>query len=130
MEASELRIGNWITDFGDGYGKVTDILLAGDDYDIGTTANSVCQPIETFTPIKLTPEILEAAGFEKEKEVWKGVSRHFLFPVTVQIDDSGNIGVYVAGGGNAEHIKHLHQLQNLFYSLTSQELEIKIPATA
>lgn len=81
-------------------------------------------------PIPLTPEILEACGFVQSNE-FDDTFRLNELDIYYRkgycewvVDDRGD-----NEGTRPRFIKHLHQLQNLFHSLTGQELEIKLPLT-
>lgn len=77
-------------------------------------------------PIPLTSEILENCGF-KNYRYWWNISSQNTFALEEWNDDG--LGVYLCVGGlkTGQYIKYLHKLQNLFYSLTGEELKIKIP---
>lgn len=113
IKANELRIGNWYIDAFAGKTQVRGIDL--DDWE---AINS--------TPIVLTPEILQQCGFEKIEETghwWLSVFEGYVhigfmfekFPLVLDIDDCRM---------PLHHIKYLHQLQNLFFSLTGEELTV------
>ena len=78
--------------------------------------------------IPITPEWLEKIGFEKDET-------HNIY-VLWQPESGPEMGftceyryVYLSRNDcheNLEHIKHIHQLQNLYFALTGEELEIKI----
>ena len=71
-----------------------------------------------FEPIPLTEEILLKCGFEYDGDGIYGVDNvyyDFYFSKT---------GVVVRGLNNK--IYHLHQLQNLYFALTGEELTIKL----
>ena len=76
-------------------------------------------------PILLTPEILVKCGFEKGRETcylriesdYGCEINMFEGKTFLQDVDGGNIGV---------EIKYLHQLQNLYFALTGEELEVAI----
>lgn len=80
-------------------------------------------------PIPLTTEILEKCGFDWQERVnedrddieWLCIPK--MDYVTYK-DGKFYIGY---GFGTLDHIKFLHQLQNLFFALTGEELEIKLP---
>jgi hypothetical protein len=113
MTANELRIGNWLQletyikyqINGDGYNTVLDLTI----------------------PIPLTEEILLKCGFKNG--------------VMLMIDETENViyfdkydkAFYTYSGlgepysyGFKSNIKHLHQLQNLYFALTNQELNIEL----
>lgn len=87
-------------------------------------------------PVPLEPEILEKCGFIQgndltDRNVFYATGRHKgIASVTV----SG--GIMISGAGKSmvldAHIEYLHQLQNLYFALTGDELVVNLqqPATA
>ena len=78
-------------------------------------------PINLIEPVELTPDILEAAGFTNGI---KTIETSFLeteFYVDLMDGDAGfnKHGLWFP-------CKHLHQLQNLYWCLCGQELQIDI----
>lgn len=134
----ELRIGNWLM-----YGikpvqvqyidPEREIIDMGLKCSIGVAEYVDKHHIATngrwlnhFEPIPLTLEVLVNCGFKK----FNLSSGHycqfdfnnkeaFLFDNSLSY---GIMGVANYEWSAADHIKHLHQLQNLFYALTSEEL--------
>lgn len=118
IHVNELRVGNLVN-----YdGKITAI-----------TGHSIWS-FDIFSvhiqPIPLTPEILEKCGFHNEdkglgEDYWKlkrrlckeGWSEKFTLYLPYF-----NLSTYT---GNV-YLKPLHQLQNLYFALTGQELEINL----
>lgn len=129
VNESEIRIGNWFEHNSEwnanGY-KGHFQWSASDWYGLGECVLS----LDNVSPIILTPEILEKAGFirynEIEYAVASGVSEFhvFLEPVLAFIKYYPD-GVHKDGYWMPVNSAYLHQLQNLYYSLTSQELTIK-----
>lgn len=126
IDARELRIGNWVS-----------CELEGKTHQVQITANDfvayMLKPIDFFKPIPLTPELLEKAGFKivvgqafTATAYKDGVELHFLYPA---IDESLEV---VFGFKNLEgqkkrrKMKYLHEVQNLIFSLTGQELDLKL----
>lgn len=78
-------------------------------------------------PIPLTEDILLKCGFVRKKF---GIDPYNLqdgwlkFSFGLTIWEDGRL-FYEWMGGNIE-VKHLHQLQNLYYSLTGKELKVEI----
>jgi len=116
MEANELRIGNWVQ------------MLDGSKFQITSVDFSAIEITPEYLrpkPIPLTPEILEMADVVKCyggghewwnlcKNGWLKIYQHpFGFIVTV-------------GGSSLNAIHYLHQLQNLIFALTGQELTIDL----
>lgn len=79
--------------------------------------------IVDLSPIPLTPEILASCGFK---------DGYFELPFGNKLCiGSSNNGEYVAYFGEqvvtlSKYYKYLHQLQNLYFALTGEELEIKL----
>lgn len=115
IDARELRIGNWVIS-----GWSTKPIQV----DLDALSNHVNQ-IVFCGPIPLTPEILIAAGFAynhaRINEWWETKE------LTVYNKDykRKNDKKFEELSYNIE-IKYLHQLQNLYYSLTQTELNITL----
>ena len=115
MQLNEIRIGNYfeINTVGQ---PCPDRLESGlyqwdnwyDYYEFGFNEN-------IFKPIPLTEEWLERFGFHNNyrMEWWKG---EILY-------DSGFVSKEVPAHGT--YVKHVHQLQNLYFALTGEELKYK-----
>ncbi|HNP08162.1 MAG TPA: hypothetical protein PKN99_11085 [Cyclobacteriaceae bacterium] len=105
MKASELRIGNWVYQ---GIEVPTQVVY-------NSVALFFVGSIE-LKPIRLTPEWLEKFGFEKERinVYWKDPMRLVIFPDGL---------LYLA---NQRHVNiyYVHQLQNLYFALTGNELTL------
>lgn len=83
------------------------------------TAWGVDWPIEDFDPIPLTPEWLERLGFIDDLPWAKGNFR---------VDSENRFHVVDGTGYSvivARNIEYVHQLQNLYFALTGEELTIK-----
>ena len=112
MKASELRIGNWIQHepYPDEKWEIDNNLLQSIDLELVECVG-----------IPLTHEILESCGFE-------------VFPWGYVKKSSKDFGVrinlrsfnYDVSGNSPVKIEYLHQLQNLYFALTGEELEINI----
>ena len=115
MNAKSLRIGNYILDVQDGKPYPVTIetlyeILSGMDY---------------FVPIPLTEEWLLKFGFEKMGDKFSLKNKKAGVFRFVKI--SGNIIVGELEHGRnsiSEFIKYVHQLQNLYFALTGEELNV------
>lgn len=136
MKANELRLGNIVKDAKQDYqGVVTGILsdyLVQVTYPSGVTASEYP---EELAPIPLTEQWLLRAGFERNEpeNIQSGVS--------LIIDQSLNIQFLELGDGELEYaqlciddeytcgtdIYYVHQLQNLYFALTGNELTFADP---
>jgi hypothetical protein len=119
IKASELRIGNCIWD--DALQKVKFVT-----HRVISDLASSAEPLP-YSPIALTPEWLERCGFEWDSVPDSDGDEHNIYTTTwgemeVTMPDNNILEVE---GFRMPHIKHLHHLQNLYHSLTGEELEIK-----
>lgn len=125
MEANEIRVGNWLndprplTEFNKKYVNNPD-----NGYFIATARD--IQYAEEFEPIPLTEEILLKCGFIKT-----GITELYYPTNTINISwfeedptvieiNCANIQCYII------NCEYLHQLQNLYFALKGQELEINL----
>lgn len=138
IQANELRIGNWV-----------EIYDAPNIYKI---ENGFCQ-VEAMTihymqykddiklcGIPITEDILLNCGFVREhymyhlllnkaddiilkKELRLDIDGDEWFADIVEYYDDDEVGEYSI---NIAKVKHLHQLQNLYFALTQKELTIKL----
>lgn len=83
-----------------------------------------------FKPIPLTPEWLERFGFQKTKNggtfaeyYWSGKGMDLTLDLELSTSTPEYDSQYVSG---STQLKHVHQLQNLYFALTGEELEIKL----
>ncbi len=120
VKATELRIGNYLLD--NKYKEADSWIAELSGWDIDNYSNNKC-----FDAIPLTPEILEKFGFEKsglywiKKDNWIRIWEWGIVDVSYHTERLG--GDYE---DRAIEIKYLHQLQNLYFALTGEELEINL----
>lgn len=112
IEAKELRIKNWV-------------IWNEDETFMQIGPTSFLLPEERFNPIHLTPEILVKCGFEKDEWNWFMLENETMFSIGfgnelfISINDDEYVQSYY-------DYKYLHQLQNLYFSLTGEELNIQL----
>lgn len=107
IDIKEIRIGNIIRDGKDSFHSITD----ADIYDeIGSS-----EVFKYYNPIPLTPEILEACGSLSPYVISKYSKEYY----SLFFDSVAACNVV----GEVE-LKSLHQLQNLYFALTGEELMI------
>lgn len=119
MEANELRIGNWVN---------CSIYNGNTDVDIQFEFQEY-KYIHLFKPIPLTEERLLKFGFEK-----KIVAKYSFYQLNVgclRFNFSDNkLHFGIQGVSNVEWVeytlKYVHQLQNLYFTLTGEELHVDI----
>ena len=108
IRIEELSIGNWVEHNGE--------IIQVKPYHFEVFMNPESQPANA---IPLTEELLtEKCGFKRNHYGGLYLYGKFDFDLTKEgyflVDD---VGV---------HCKHLHQLQNLYFSLTGQELPVNL----
>ena len=129
MNAQELRIGNWLIS---ARGIPQKVAYLGDTIGFwnncgGTDKHQknpiISYDIDKIRPIPLTPEILEKCGFEHTVErFWRND------PFEIKMLTMNAVVYYRPKGYDVliSWCKSLHQLQNLYYSLTGDELKIEL----
>jgi hypothetical protein len=136
INKQELRIGNWVSipkqpyydEDQTGLRQVADIDSEGINYLDHGSRGVFLKDIE---PIWINFDEMDAAGFE-EKGSHGGaefeVYNYEKGPVRVSFTSTGVYSVNVFG--NQIYYGHryaLHQLQNLWYAIHGEELEVKLP---
>ncbi len=120
MKASELRIGNYVKTQIHGVGTVEAIS----ENKILHSMNWVSLDMEYFEPIPLTEKWLLDFGFKMERVFEaRRFTLHNGFIVNIQNRGVINFGIF--NNAMSVEIKHVHQLQNLYFALTKKELTIK-----
>ena len=115
MKGNELRIGNWV-DWNGENGVVSQILEHEVVFKCGEDTL-----ISELKPIELTEEILLKCGFTENKfsYIYEDDTR-----VSVYVND--NFFFCQIDNVVINNIKFLHQLQNIYFALTNEELTIKL----
>lgn len=124
IQPQELRIGNWVN-------------VSGNTIDTYQTSKPKQVSIEFlnaikienderpdgiltwFSPIPLTPEILEKCGFVKYEPMMYRLKEGWHW---IAVDTNS---LYI-NGKQVVLIEYLHQLQNLYFALTGEELTINL----
>jgi hypothetical protein len=150
IQANELRIGNLVKDRG---GKILKLdywegpdKIAMEMTFHGFPVHAMTEYIPYLQPIPLTPEILEKCGFKKWKgrvmentNIWMKKYEHEAGYFDVDnkpVINTSTIGIRQYYGHSlpdeffyTDHhskIEHLHQLQNLYFALTGEELDVEL----
>jgi hypothetical protein len=123
MKANELRIGNLLLDRGDK-------LLRLDYWDFmkpaqrmfieGSEVHSLTEDLEYCKPIPLTAEWLLKFGFER-RQIKDLISYNTNQLELYQYASNNNKIFFEHADGEVE-LKYVHQLQNLYFALTGEEL--------
>lgn len=127
----ELRIGNFFN-FGSTPAKVIGISEDGIQYEIQTNAKTRGNIIiEGFKPLPLTEKWLLNLGFQKFLET---VECNFYENDVLSIDCKNGIAIFykkqrIWGEKDCHlgRLEYVHQLQNLYFALTGEELEVHLP---
>ena len=136
MDAKELRLGNWVkTTISRWRGQGFPILaIKGDrvSFDKLNDGQYIWVMAENLKPIPLSPEIIEKCGFEKHKNSndywtiwylkngWRIQQAH-----NSEVSASVRSGLFYYSDDFVE-VEYLHQLQNLYFALTGEELEVNL----
>lgn len=131
MTIRELMIGNWVNDK---HGMPVRVVNVQESLIQVHSSSSYKSDhhVSNFSGIDLTPEILEKAGFEKR------IDSKFRLPLKKDkytcylwlelIDD--RVYLLTADDGHDYHlvddIQHLHRLQNVYFALTGEELQVDL----
>jgi hypothetical protein len=117
IKASELRIGNWVNMAHENVPEMVNIKVL--QFIVHANSRGDSHP---FEPIPLTPKVLSACGFSfSEKKAHYTDGYHYY---DFAFDDEKRL-VYLSPNSNiriAHYCDYLHQLQNLYFSLSFQEL--------
>lgn len=123
MKVCELRLGNYILHNGEVMPVVQierryKTIFRLNDIDVD---ERIIQ--DYFQPIPLTPEWLERCGFERGIDKGVFVKDNFKIGVT-DYAGGGSWVFYMDRHLSVHDISCLHQLQNLYFALTGEELTI------
>lgn len=138
IKDTELRKGNLIllsVNYKDNIHKVDEIYT--DEIKVTSIEDGGCFPrmiMSSCNPIPITPEWLERCGFEylpfsTDISMFSFYKKSETFELII-VNDGINCeykhGVFYY---EDEHhpVEHVHQLQNIYFALTGEELQIKMP---
>ena len=115
MKANELRIGNWV-DNGVGDNYIIDTSWFMDILNFAQVNNLSTD----LKPIPLTEEWL--IKFGGDCTIMEGYPVYFLNPFSIEFYE---LECVFHIGNSSTTIKYVHQLQNIYFALTGEELTIK-----
>jgi len=130
MKSNELRIANWI----EFEGKHFQVTSIDDDTPNGwygrMRGNRTEYNLSNFKPIPLTEEWLLKFGFEPHGGIHFRTIRYSAY---IAIGNDGSCGLYNSlshfNRGSSYNqlidVEYVHQLQNLYFALTGEELTIQ-----
>lgn len=134
IQANELRLGNWVC--WNDEPEVQPLKVTGvfkEDVFVQMTFGDGSKDetdtgYDSIRPIPLTPEILEACGF-----VLRSHKGHYNYHSKVisefcnsrsELSLLGDTAYF--NGAEVPYPEYLHQLQNLFFCLVGEELDVKV----
>ncbi len=126
IDARELRLGNYVWNSYSGYMVVSElrkesVYARRINFTVGGSFL-----YENISPIPLSPEVLMACGFaHEEKESRINDMKVFHVYTLGDFTFNSNHGWWFNGKQLDHQPEFLHQLQNLYYALTNQELNYK-----
>lgn len=124
MKANELRIGNWYH-FADNDGIVYRRVKEIKQNEFGLFGDYDGVNFEICQPIPLTEEWLVRFGFEylyfnSEELIHKEFKNLYAYKHVM----NDGFGIVLRGFHALPFVKHVHQLQNLYFALTGEELTL------
>jgi len=138
MKPSDLRIGNWITyEVGHKDGKKNKIQCQVKPNEIEDLFEN--KGFFIYEPIPLTEEWLQKFGFIVDNELWHKKEFDILWTILIRLQDGAiELQSIIDEQVNEEveililpsKVKYVHQLQNLYHSLTGEELKVNETVTA
>jgi hypothetical protein len=131
VKAAELRLGNHVLYKNNG--RISMVRCEYMHFELLNKAGA-----ESFYPVLLKPELLLKCGFIENMDYpLQPQAREFVLTLAIIGSHNNNIHGYVKNNGEcfiratvngapaSNNFFHLHSLQNLFFSLTGAEIEIK-----
>lgn len=123
INANELRVGNYVV-FSEDRTIFKVIEISEKGLGIENKQEITWIEMETFEPIPLTEEILLKCGFKCSR------GESFQLMLNDWTNLYYNCGYFEISVNkhafSLNHIQYLHQLQNIYHSLTNKELEINL----
>ena len=123
MDAKELRIGNLVSrlDLGDHSLRVESVLELRKDKVLTTGPISVICLYSETKPIPLTEEWLLKFGFERIDGMWTISNFNGYLTKYLLLNGENGYKYFVSHCGML-NVRFVHQLQNLYFDLTGEEL--------
>lgn len=127
MNANELRLGNLMNYYGN---DVMVMAISKGSADFGYFTDSIGftrhYDVDFPKPIPLTEEWLVKFGLVQTIIGFEFSNEYFPFSIEINSLGLAELQMEFYGGGQYKKIiKHVHQLQNLYFALTGNELHAK-----
>jgi hypothetical protein len=128
IQANELRIGNYVKALGE-YRIVMGITSGEFPSSYVKFEGLIPVKIIHLNPIEITEEVLEKLGFDKDYQgiFTKSIEGDYFEIRFCNLQKIICIDVWVNYEElilDLKHIKYVHQLQNLYFALTTKELKL------
>lgn len=129
MKANELRVGNWVRYCDNNY-QIQQIIKRNGKYALIFENLYHGVWIDEVEKIELTEDVLLKCGFELiydgyyTRELYLIQDTRFDFLINKQNFELSEL-VYI-GDTYYRNVRYLHELQNLYYAITKEELEVKL----
>lgn len=129
IEPKELRIGNLIAPIGYGVSTCLVTGVSDDGVFVSGVPGMGLLDFDEVDPIPITPEWIKRFGWASNGYGRYESEPYIQYPTLAYDERSGLIGYNLHSSvcDWMGHIKHIHQLQNLWHSLTGTELTVKEP---
>jgi len=128
MAAHELRIGSKVLD-GELIRTVTGIIQMAAAVQVCLDGEPESIPLLTLQPVPLSKELIEACWFEESEEgFWYEHTTATLYPIYLMVIN-GNWDFSLTDPREVAYWKriyYMHQLQNLYFALNNEELEMDL----
>lgn len=122
IQANELRIGNFVKTPNQDFFRIDAFEYLRDDFGkVAQGKDTQYHPLPWYLnniePIPLTPEILEKCGL---------TNTIYLNGYAYNFDITGDVSFNHGEYEQICNVKYLHQLQNLYFALTGEELSVNL----
>lgn len=128
MKANELRIGNFVTIAHETNAPIIEVLSIANKF-VNVFGGNSGYDIDFCLPIPLTEEWLLKFGLKDASGYGKATGDTYALSIgrfeLVTVDWSDKWHFVGLKGAKYIPIKSVHQLQNLYFALTGEELEVK-----
>lgn len=133
MNTRELRVGNWVMSYDnpDREPEYSEVLAVGCGWALLAKGQSDQTNEDEFEPIQLTPELLKSIGFNIKHQYHSTLYAENCMIVEVEgfelarRFETDNVFLF----DTSTHfvpIRYLHQLQNLYFAVIGDELDVKL----
>jgi hypothetical protein len=131
IKEQELRLGNYILQKVNN--RISMVKCSFEHFDLLSKGEN-----KNMYPVVLKAELLEKCGFGENKDYPLAPSaREYILALPVNGSNKNEIYAYIKSNGEcfgrasvdglpaSNNFYHLHQLQNLYFTVTGEELEVK-----